>query len=324
MKGRAPLLTIAALLLARPALACKCSATYGVCGAVATSNVIFIGTVESVEPKFLDRWNPAGQPSMAKLNEANERFLQNGSAANLGALKDQLRSAFPDLPDEGKKRLESANSHDSLVKLFSYVLDHGKRTRFRVRTVFRNGDDDDDSDDDTSDDQTFDVWTQFGDCGYDFQEGETYLVFAGNDEETNIMETDSCSRTRRLSDAGPDLAYLYFSHDHDHPSGRVEGFTTFDLMYQLQQAVPFDPDRIASPAAGIVVELKSEHWRRYATTDASGHYIFDGLDAGDYQVSGYAAGFPDTVKLLTAAPKTARVAERGCASQVLVIPKPAP
>ena len=39
-------------------MACKCLVSYPVCNEVATSNLVFIGTVESIEPAFLDPWNP--------------------------------------------------------------------------------------------------------------------------------------------------------------------------------------------------------------------------------------------------------------------------
>ena len=126
------------------------------------------------------------------------------------------------------------------------MLGHEKRVRFRVGAVYRNGGGDDDDqkpnakdkdavkekaapktpkDDDEGKDQVFDVWTPFGDCGFDFQTGETYLVYADSDEDTSVVETDRCTRTRRLSDAGPDLAYLYFYKERKEASGRLEGFT---------------------------------------------------------------------------------------------------
>src|ERR1035437_1537940 len=228
---------VSAAFLAHPAFGCGCQLSLPVCNAVASSNVIFIGTVESISPSFLSNWNLTRRPSLNQLNQANERYTAERSAENLGALKDIFRKTFPDLPEEQSDRLAKAGSQQALVDLFSAVLGHGKRVRFHVRTVFRNGDDDDPKDqakdkgkDDDDANQTFDAWTPFGDCGYEFQTGETYLVYAGSDEETNIMETDSCMRTRRLSDAGADLAYLYFYKDRKNPSARLEGFTTFDLL----------------------------------------------------------------------------------------------
>ncbi len=316
-------------LLARPAFPCGCQVTVPVCNEVAYSSTVFIGTVESISPTFLEDWSLSRRPSLQLLNQANERFLSDRSPQNLATLKDVFRKTFPDLPEDQRSRLDKADSQKSLVDLFSAVLGHGKRVRFRVTTVFRNGDDDDDDqkakdkeakakdDNDDAKDQVFDVWTPFGDCGFDFQTGETYLVYADSDEDTDIMETDSCTRTRRLSDAGPDLAYLYFYKERKAASGRLEGFTTFDALYQVKQR---DADKIDSPVPGVTVELKSAGGMRYTRSDASGKFLFDGLEAGDYQLSGYASGFPDKVKLLSG-PKRFHIDARGCSNQVLLIPK---
>lgn len=316
-------------LLARPAFPCGCQVSVPVCNEVAYSSTVFIGTVESISPTFLEDWSLSRRPSLQLLNQANERFLSDRSPQNLATLKDVFRKTFPDLPEDQRSRLDKADSQKSLVDLFSAVLGHGKRVRFRVTTVFRNGDDDDDDqkakdkeakakdDNDDAKDQVFDVWTPFGDCGFDFQTGETYLVYADSDEDTDIMETDSCTRTRRLSDAGPDLAYLYFYKERKAASGRLEGFTTFDALYQVKQR---DADKIDSPVPGVTVELKSAGGLRYTRSDASGKFLFDGLEAGDYQLSGYAPGFPDKVKLLSG-PKRFHVDARGCSNQVLLIPK---
>jgi hypothetical protein len=310
-----------ALLLACPALACNCDHRQSVCNEVASPGAVFIGTVESVAPSFMSRWNPLPRPSLNRLNDANERYLADRSPANFSALKDAFRTLFPNLPDDDRARLGDAATHTALVSLFSSVLAHGQRVHFRVRTVFRNGDDDDkDDDDDAKAPESFDVWTPFGDCGVDFQTGETYLVYAGNDEESNVLETDSCTRTRRLTDAGEDLAYLFFYKDRKNPAGRLEGFATFDPLYQVHQAARRDPDRIDQPAPGVVVELKSPSGIRYTTSGEFGRFVFDGLEPGDHQVTAYAAGFPESVKVL-AGPKTFHTEPRACASQTLLIHK---
>jgi hypothetical protein len=318
-----------------------------VCNAVAYSNIVFIGTVESISPMFLSDWNLSSRPELQQLNQANERYLADRSAQNLAAMKDVFRKTFPDLPEEQRSRLEKANSQKSLVDLFYAVLGHEKRVRFRVSTLFRNGGDDDDDpkptakgkdtgkgkaapktaskaapkapqdDDDNAKTQVADVWTPFGDCGVDFQTGETYLVYADSDEDTNLVETDHCTRTRRLSDAGPDLAYLYFYKEQKEASGRLEGFTTFDALYAGKRP---DADTISLPAPGITVELKAPDGTRYTRSDPAGKFLFDGLGAGDYQLSGYDAGFPDMVRLLSG-PKGFHMQAQGCSEQVLTIPK---
>jgi hypothetical protein len=329
------------LMVPSSLLACKCQMSLSVCHEFAMSGAVFIGTVESITPRFLDRWNPAQRPSLPQLNEAEARFHQDPSPASLTALKDTFRRVFPDLPADYQQRLQSASTPSQLSSLFTSVLDHGKRVRFRVRTVFRGGDDDDDragskkdgKDDDKDDKKAagkkdeekprfFDVYTPFGDCGYDFQQGETYLVYADDDEETNILETSRCSRTNRVTDAGADLAYLYFLQNSAEASGRFEGFVTANPYYQLEQDHLRDPERISSPVSGAVLELVSGPHARYATTDPDGRFVFDGLATGDYQVSAFESGYPDKIRLLQS-PARIHIDTKGCANRI-ILASPAP
>jgi hypothetical protein len=187
-----------------------------------------------------------------------------------------------------------------------------------VQTIYRRNDDDD-GDDNDDDDKYFTVWTPFGDCGYDFQKGETYLIYADSDEETAIMETGVCSRTRRLSDAGEDLAYLYFlEHDKEH-SVRLEGFVTSNLRYQVEHDNQQYNGAIKSPMEGVVVELRSAQQARYTESNAGGRFVFDGLAAGSYTVTVFAPGYPREPKILTG-PREVRIAGDACPTQVFVVP----
>ena len=211
------------------AFACKCQMTLSVCNEVAATDIIFVGTVEAIEPSFLDSWNAGQRAALDLLNQESARAQFDRSPAAFAKLRDAYLKVFPDLPADHKKRLAAATSPDQLAELFYWILDHGKRVRLRVKTVFRGeiGDDDDDK----TPAKTVEVWTAFGDCGITFQTGETYLVYADDDEESNIMTTGACTRTRRLTDAGDDLAYLYFFKNYADNAGRVEGFVTGDLLF---------------------------------------------------------------------------------------------
>ncbi len=310
------------MLAPRPAAACKCELLLNVCSETGYSSMVFVGTVESLTPNIMTRWKPAEPADLDRINRAQEQYLANRSADTFGAFKDAIRSAFPGLAEEDRRRLENAPNQTALIRLVTSVLEGVRRIRFRVRTVFRKDDDDDKKpdDDDAPETQSLELVTPFGDCGFDFQVGETYLVYATDDEETNVLETNTCTRTRRLSDAGADLAYLYFYKDRKNPSGRLQGFTTFDRLYQVQAR---DPDRIPSPADAITIELKSDRWVRYTTSNALGQFIFDGLDAGNYQLTAYPAAFPASTKIL-AGPRRFHIDAKGCATQVLIIPKESP
>jgi len=298
------------LLLMAPAglLACKCEMTFSACAEAAQSEVVFIGTVESVEPSFLDRWNPAQRASLAALNEETSRLRADRSPSGVARLKATYLKTFPDLPEEYRRQLAAGNTTDDLVSTFYWILGHGKRARVKVKTVYR-GDDDD---------EYFTIWTPFGDCGYDFQKGETYLIYADLDEETDIMETGICSRTRRVSDAGEDLAYLYFlQHDKEH-SARLEGFVTSNLLYQAEHNPQQYTGAIKAPVASAVLELRSQQGPRYTESDAAGRFVFDGLAAGIYSVTVYAHDFPREVQVL-AGPRQVRVEAQSCAMQIFVV-----
>ncbi|MBV9507482.1 MAG: carboxypeptidase regulatory-like domain-containing protein [Acidobacteriia bacterium] len=173
---------------------------------------------------------------------------------------------------------------------------------------------------DSKDEDSFEIWTAFGDCGIDFQAGETYLVYANSDEGTDYLFTSSCTRTRRLSDSGEDLAYLFFYKNHPEESARLEGFVTTNAKYKLDSDPLHNPSSIASPVVGSVVELQSDRITRYAESDRDGRFLFDGLRKGRYNVSAFVKGYPQDPQLL-AGPEPLEIENKGCAIQVLLAPK---
>ena len=317
-------------LLGHTALACKCQLTLSACSEVAAADVVFIGTVLLIEPNFLDAWNANQTSSLALLNKEYERVQNDRSAASFAQLREAYLQVFPDLPAEHKKRLAAATSAEELGELFYWILDHGKRVRLHVKSVFRGDLEADDDDDDATDaEKTVEIWTPFGDCGFSFQVGETYLVYADDDEESDVMSTGSCTRTRRISDAGDDLAYLYFHKNGGDAATRLEGFVTADLLYQRERDLAHYSDRIGAPVSAAVVELKRAGTeiagikiaalRRIALSDERGRFVIDGLPEGQYTLNAFASGYPATMRTL-AAPKSLLLEKRSCATQVLVAP----
>jgi hypothetical protein len=289
---RALLLSLLSIPTALPA--CQCLLTLSACHEVALADRVFIRTVESVEPSFLNRWNRSKSSSRP--------------------LSQQL--ADMDLPDSYKRRLAAAKTSEDIARLFYSIVAQGRRVRFKVKTTFRGEKEKEDS----GDEESLEVWTDSGDCGYDFQVGETYLVYADEDEESGRLNTSVCYRNRRLSDAGDDLAYLYFFQNGGDESARLEGFVTSDELYQRELDKAHDPERVKLPASGAILELDSGHGRRYTQSDRDGRFVFDGLAGGEYSVSVFDAGYPEQVKLLTG-PTRVQVEKKGCASQMLLVPK---
>jgi hypothetical protein len=306
------------------AAVCPCQKTLSVCNEVAAEgSVVFIGAVESITPKALGYWNPSRRSVWDSMNAAYDRLAENPSPQALEQWKGTIGRLFPDLPDYLRQELSDARTHSTLLKVFNEVTGAGAQVRFRVETVFRAGDDDDDDrdDDDLAPKKEFSVWTPFGDCGIDFQTGERYLVYAVSDEGTDQVETNRCMRTKRLSDAGRDLAYLYFYKNHPKAAGRVEGIATYDHRFQPDYGAPLDQTKTGAPVAGVVIELTSVEGMRYTTTDADGWFVFDGLAEGDYKLSAYSRGFPESVRL-AAPPGVFHMKAKGCMNRVVVIPRP--
>jgi hypothetical protein len=305
-----------------PARACKCVMSFSACNEVVASDLVFIGTVESIEPKFLNRWNLISDSSLRSLNEAYVNAEQGPSEVALAHLKDVYLKTFPDLAVDDTNQLNAAKKPTDVASLFDHFLDRGLQVRFSVKTIFKHGDeDDDDADSDDDDDESsFDVWTPFGDCGYDFQAGETYLVYANNEESSDYLFTGSCTRTRRLSDAGDDLAYLFFYKNDREKSARLEGFTTADRASQSNFGGMHEPLGIESAVPGVVVELRSDSLKRYTQSGKDGRFVFDGLAEGDYEASVFASDYPANTQL-PGSPRQIHVKEKSCSSQVLVLPK---
>src|SRR5437879_1998097 len=96
---------VVVLLFPVAAMACKCQLTLSACRETAASEVIFIGTVEAIEPNFLDQWNPSQTAFLSLINQEYEN-------AAFPRLRDAYLKVFPDLPAEHKKRLQTAASKE--------------------------------------------------------------------------------------------------------------------------------------------------------------------------------------------------------------------
>lgn len=141
-----------------------------------------------------------------------------------------------------------------------------------------------------------------GDCGYNFIRGITYLVYAHVGKSG--LSTSICSRTRVLSEAGEDLAYIRGVMREPSAAGRIFG----DVVY------PHDPDgppgNDSTPVTGYTVVLSDGKTTRTTTTRRDGTYEFTGVAAGDYAVR---VQLPDAEH--AGGPENVRLADpRGCAA----------
>ena len=295
-------------LSAAPVLACKCIAAYPVCNEVQHSDRVFIGTVVSVIPAILDPWSRVS-PEGLHLPAAEIATLQKDpSPAAFARLKTLYLEILRDTAADSRKRLAAAANHAELERAFEAITSRGRMTRFHVGKAWKS-----EAKDDDDDDQFIDIWSDAGDCGVPFQKGESWLVYADEDEETSTLETSVCTRTRLLTEAGSDLAYLFHYEATPKAATRLEGFVSNTIADQFHGWVP---EPMAAPVSGVTVKLNN----LYATTAADGSYTFDGLPAGEYTLSVLAAGFPETFRVISG-PQTLQLEERSCARQILIVPK---
>jgi hypothetical protein len=172
--------------------------------------------------------------------------------------------------------------------------DYPKRLfMFRVEEAFRGVD--------ASEVQVM-TGTGGGDCGYNFQIGERYLIYAGRDTNSEVYGTSICTRTRLVSDAREDLEYIR-SLPQRAPgavlSGEVRRYRRNLETDQTEQLGPLSEIEIAVEGAGNIYRARS---------DKEGHYTLAGIVPGKYKVK---ALLPKEIGAYTTEQETV-LNERGC------------
>jgi hypothetical protein len=285
---------------------------FGVCDEARQSDAVFIGTVESIAPAFLDPY--ARAKAMAALPVGETARLQSDpSPEALAKLKKIYLDMFTGLPDFARTQIAQATTSKDLQNAFESAQSEGRVARFRVQTSYKN---DDDAPKTPDAPKTMDIWTGSGDCGIDFQVGETYLIYAIEDEDSGKLETSVCMRSRRLSDEKGDLGFLYFLDNSPKESTRLEGFVSSGYG---DQNLPRYEDTVSAPAPGAILELDSGTGVRYTQSDTAGRFAFDGLKAGDYRLSLLAPGFPQAPRTVIMT-RTFHADEASCVRQILIEP----
>jgi hypothetical protein len=144
-----------------------------------------------------------------------------------------------------------------------------------------------------------------GDCGYKFERGVSYLVYAFRGKESRPLSTGICTRTRPAARASEDIEFLRAQARQ--PSGvTVSGKVGRPLAVwdEDNEALKLDP------LEGVRVTVSGRGWAREARTDAQGRYKLAGLPPGPQEVEVH---LPD--ELIAERPKRSfHVADRGCAS----------
>lgn len=140
-----------------------------------------------------------------------------------------------------------------------------------------------------------------GDCGYNFEQGREYLVYAHRGAD-GVLSTGICTPTKALEDAVEDLQFIG-SLAIAKPVGSVSGRISEYKNHRSNGAWQPNP-----PIANLTVELTAKDGRVVTTTNEIGDFRFADLSAGEYEL-GFSApeGFaPTTTKAKI------RIPEKGC------------
>jgi hypothetical protein len=118
-----------------------------------------------------------------------------------------------------------------------------------------------------------------GDCGYSFQSGVDYVIYAYKNSEGRL-ETGICSRTRPLAQAAEDIVYL---------RAVAQLPATADIrVFVVDNS---KPQAGRTPRQGVRTTISGPDGLREALTDNAGRATFTGLQPGEYTVQWASDGF---------------------------------
>jgi hypothetical protein len=117
-----------------------------------------------------------------------------------------------------------------------------------------------------------------GDCGYNFEEGKSYLVYAYKNDEGQLG-TGICTRTRPIEKADEDLEFIR-GLDKTKPVGTVSGGVQEYKPRRSDDNIWTQP----RPLAGVSVFLSNDRSKYEAKTKEDGTFRFDDLTPGEFRL----------------------------------------
>ncbi len=118
-----------------------------------------------------------------------------------------------------------------------------------------------------------------GDCGYLFHPGVDYVIYAYKNSEGHL-ETGICSRTRPLTQAAEDIAYL---------RAIPQLPATADIRVSIADNSTWEAGR--RPMQRVRTTISGPDGLREALTDRAGRATFAGLTPGEYTVQWASDGY---------------------------------
>jgi hypothetical protein len=139
-----------------------------------------------------------------------------------------------------------------------------------------------------------------GDCGYGFQLGGQYLVYAYRND-SNILSTGICSRTRPASEAAEDLAYFRELPTAE-PGGTISGEVRFRHSTKGKGAA-------LAPVKEVKIFIVGAEKKYEVLTDDQGNFKVSGVTPGLYKVK---VELPEGTSIHSPE-REVRISDKGCA-----------
>lgn len=117
-----------------------------------------------------------------------------------------------------------------------------------------------------------------GDCGYEFKMGERYMVYAHRDEKDHKLYTSICTRTRPLSEAAEDLAFMRGLATSRDTTSSIFGRIA-KRNYRWKEG-----ENVFLPVRDVEVSLEGSGKKYEMRSDAEGRFRFGGIQPGHYIV----------------------------------------
>jgi hypothetical protein len=147
-------------------------------------------------------------------------------------------------------------------------------------------------------------------CGYPFQQGERYLVFADNAGTEFLVGL--CSATKPAKYANDDITYLRSLSSLPNTArvyGTMKRYTYDPNLKPKWQPSPGEEDRATAPVAGTPVRVSAMDGDHEALVDKEGNWEVDRLPPGSYKIT---VKLPKNMVLQIPPGIAGRLSPKGC------------
>jgi hypothetical protein len=148
-----------------------------------------------------------------------------------------------------------------------------------------------------------------GDCGYAFERGVEYLVYAYR-TRAGGLGTGICSRTRPITEADDDLKYLRSLQDR----GARSSLRVIAIDLHRMWGLPASRAGNVIGLSGAKISVEGANYRQTGETDWSGRHEFTDVPAGEYKITMALDGYR-----LTSPIPPVRLHAKGCADVALPV-----